>query len=122
MYFIQGTATAYTAPAGSLTGDGKWAVTPGATAPYTTRAVVYRPADARAFNGTVIVEWMNVSGTTDANPDWTLTHNELIREGFAWVGVSAQAASIWASVNSPPSTYTDPPPEDRKSTRLNSSH
>ena len=23
----------------------------------------------------------------DAGPDWTLTHNELIRDGFAWVGV-----------------------------------
>ena len=96
-YQIQGTATAYTAPGGSLTGDGKWAVTPGATAPYTTRAVVYRPTDARAFNGTVIVEWMNVSGTTDANPDWTLTHTELVRKGYVWVGVSAQAVGLNAT-------------------------
>src|SRR3954465_10614378 len=28
-YLLQGTATAYTAPAGSLTSDGKWTVTPG---------------------------------------------------------------------------------------------
>ena len=96
-YQVQGTATAYTAPVGSLTSDGKWAVTPGATAPYTTRAVVYRPTDARAFNGTVIVEWMNVSGTTDANPDWTLTHNELVRKGYVWVGVSAQAVGLNAT-------------------------
>ena len=72
-------------------------MTPGATAPYTTRAVVYRPTDARAFNGTVIVEWMNVSGTTDANPDWTLTHNELVRKGYVWVGVSAQAVGLNAT-------------------------
>ena len=62
--------------------------------PYKTRAVVYRPIDPKKFNGTVIVEWLNVSGGLDANPDWTLTHNELIRDGFAWVGVSAQAVGV----------------------------
>jgi hypothetical protein len=39
----------------------------------------------------VVVEWLNVSGGLDADPDWTQTRNELIRDGFAWVGVSAQA-------------------------------
>ena len=42
----------------------------------------------------MIVEWLNVSGRVDANPDWTQTHNELIRDGFAWVGVSAQAVGL----------------------------
>src|SRR6185312_1859012 len=50
--------------------------------------------DPQKFDGTVIVEWLNVSGGVDANPDWTLTHNELIRDGFAWVGVSAQAIGV----------------------------
>jgi hypothetical protein len=103
-YLLQGTATAYT-PTAPLTSDGKWTVAPGATAPYTTRAVVYRPTDARAFNGTVIVEWLNVSGTTDANPDWTLTHNELVRDGFAWVGVSAQAVGLNATKAVDPVRY-----------------
>ena len=67
--------------------------------------VVYRPTDARAFNGTVIVEWMNVSGTTDANPDWTLTHNELVREGYVWVGVSAQAVGLNATKGVDPVRY-----------------
>jgi len=35
-------------------------------ADYTTRIVVCRPADDAAFNGTVIVEWLNVSGGIDA--------------------------------------------------------
>ena len=69
-------------------------VPPIPTAPYTRREVVYRPTDPKKFNGTVIVEWLNVSGPVDANPDWTLTHNELIRDGFAWVGVSAQAVGV----------------------------
>jgi len=82
-----------------LTTDGKWTVAPGtvppsAPAPYTTRVVVYRPIDPKKFNGTVIVEWLNVSGLVDADPDWTQTHNELIRDGFAWVGVSAQAVGL----------------------------
>src|SRR5437870_5067682 len=64
------------------------------TAPYTTRAVVMRPINRRRFNGTVVVEWLNVSGGADAGPDWMLGHNELVREGFAWVGVSAQRVGV----------------------------
>ena len=92
-YFISGTATAYT-NTGDLGLDGKWTVTPASTAPYKTRIVVYRPSDARKFNGTVVVEWLNVSGGLDAGPDWTLGHVELIRDGFAWVGVSAQFVGV----------------------------
>jgi hypothetical protein len=95
-YFVSGTASTYTS-AGPLTTDGKWTVTPGVTAPYTTRVIVRRPVNAAKFNGTVIVEWLNVSGTVDAGPDWTLTHNELVRDGFAWVGVSAQQAGVTAA-------------------------
>src|ERR1019366_6502587 len=51
-----------------------------------------RPADPARFNGTVVVEWLNVSAGGDAAPEWIFSHNELIRDGFAWVGVSAQAA------------------------------
>jgi hypothetical protein len=97
-HFLQGTATAYhsTAP---LTSNGKWSVAAGTVppsdpAPYKTRVVVYRPINPKKFNGTVIVEWLNVSGRIDADPDWTQTHNELVRDGFAWVGVSAQAAGV----------------------------
>src|SRR5262245_56882917 len=60
-YFLQGTASAYTSAA-PLTPDGKWAVTPSSTAPYVTRVVVNRPIKPKDFNGTVIVEWLNVSG------------------------------------------------------------
>src|SRR5262249_2308923 len=83
-YFINATATAYAPNPGPLASDGKWTIAPSTTADYKTRVVVFRPSDAAKFNGTVIVEWLNVSGQVDANPDWTMTHNELIREGFAW--------------------------------------
>jgi hypothetical protein len=95
-YFVSGTASSYTS-ATPLTTNGKWTVTPAATAPYTTRVAVRRPIDPTKFNGTVIVEWLNVSGAVDAGPEWTLTHNELIRDGFAWVGVSAQQAGVNAA-------------------------
>ena len=93
-YVLSGTATAYAPGPEPLASDGMWTVAPASTAPYTTRVVVFRPKQASKFNGSVVVEWLNVSGLVDANPDWTMTHNELIREGFAWVGVSAQTAGI----------------------------
>ena len=92
-YFISGTATAYT-NVGPLSNDGQWTVTPGDTAAYKTRILVYRPIDPEKFNGTVVVEWLNVSGGLDAAPDWISAHTELIREGCAWVGVSAQYVGV----------------------------
>jgi hypothetical protein len=92
-YFISGTATAYT-NVGALGTDGLWTVAPGETAQYKTRILVYRPIDAKTFNGTVVVEWLNVSGGLDAAPDWLSAHTELIRSGYAWVGVSAQRTGV----------------------------
>jgi hypothetical protein len=92
-FFLSGMATAY-APTSALTSDGKWSVTETTEAPYKTRIVVDRPVSARHFNGTVLVEWLNVTGGADASPDWVHGHDELIREGYAWVGVSAQAVGL----------------------------
>jgi len=103
-FVLSGTANAYTS-ATPLTGDGKWTATTGATAPYVTRVVVYRPKKAKDFNGTAVVEWLNVSGGVDANPDWMQTHNQLIRDGYAWVGVSAQAVGLNATKTSDPVRY-----------------
>ncbi len=92
-YFISGTATGYTS-ASPLTPDGKWTATPASTAPYKTRILVYKPTNPRKFNGTVMVEWLNVSGGLDAAPDWVQAHTALIRAGIAWVGVSAQIVGV----------------------------
>lgn len=94
-FFLTGIASAYRA-AGPLGADGRWRAEPDATAPYKTRIVVYRPADAARFSGTVVVEWLNVSGGLDAAPDWITLHTELTRSGAAWVGVSAQYVGIEA--------------------------
>ena len=92
-YFLSGEATSYTSTA-PLSEDGQWDVSTDATAPYTTRVVVRRPSDPDTFDGTVVVEWLNVSGGLDASPDWSYTHNEIIRSGSTWIGVSAQRAGI----------------------------
>jgi hypothetical protein len=103
-FFLSGTASAYTA-AQPLGSDGRWNVEPGAQAPYTTRVIVHRPVDPRRFNGTVFVEWLNVSIGTDVGVDWGFGHNELIRRGFAWVGVSAQAVGVNAAKAADPARY-----------------
>jgi hypothetical protein len=92
-FFISGTASSYTL-AGAPTSDGVWNVRPAATAPFTTRIVVVRPTDPKKFNGTVVVEWLNVSGGVDAGVDWNTTHREITRNGYAYVAVSAQKVGI----------------------------
>ena len=92
-YFVSGTASAYT-NVGPLGSDGLWTVAPGETAPYKTRILVYRPIKRVKFNGTVIVDWLNVSGGLDAAPDWIMSHTELTRRGYAWVGLSAQFVGV----------------------------
>jgi hypothetical protein len=102
-FFLEGTASAYApAPGSTLGSDGRWTVQPSSPAPYTTRVVVNRPIDDSDFNGTVVVEWLNVSGGSDASPDWMHAHVELIRRGYAWVGVSAQAVGVNALKGGPP--------------------
>ena len=92
-YFFAGTATAYdwvTPP----TEDGAWSVKPTTTATYKTRMLVRRPTDPTKFNGTVIVEWFNDTGGVDADPEFGFAHVELLRSGFGYVGVSAQAQGV----------------------------
>jgi hypothetical protein len=92
-FFISGRATSYRL-AGEAGADGRWAVTPARTSPYVTRVVVVRPTDPRKFNGSVVVEWLNVSAGSDGAVAWNEMHRELIRDGFAYVGVSAQQAGV----------------------------
>lgn len=92
-YLVTGVASSYRL-VGERTADGRWRAEVDATAPYRTRLVVRRPADAAAFSGTVLVEWLNVSAGLDASPDWSYLHRHLVRRGDAWAGVSAQKAGI----------------------------
>ncbi|MBW8752974.1 MAG: hypothetical protein JF595_02305, partial [Sphingomonadales bacterium] len=92
-YFVSGTATSYGLP-GPAEASGVWNAVPAATAPYTTRIVVIRPSDAAKFNGTVLVEWFNVTAGQDTPADWMVAHREMLRRGYAYVGVSAQKVGV----------------------------
>lgn len=92
-FFISGTARSYL-PVGELSSDGQWLVQENDQAEYMTRITVKRPIDPADFNGTVVVEWNNVSGNTDAPAEWNFAHTEFTREGYAWIGVSAQRKGI----------------------------
>jgi hypothetical protein len=92
-FFTTGTASSY-APVTELGPDGRWDVTPSGTADYTTRIVVLTPAHRARFNGTVLVEWLNVSGGIDAPAVWMMAHREILRAGYAYVAVSAQKVGV----------------------------
>jgi hypothetical protein len=95
-YFISGTACRYS-------GVGVGTATTGTCGfPYQTRIVVRRPASAAAFNGTVIAEWQNVTAQYDVDHYWLESSEHLMREGYAWVGISAQRAGIQPQTGVPP--------------------
>lgn len=87
-YFIAGEANRYSTPeleTGEVVDSGH---------PYRTRLIVRRPEDSAEFNGIVIVEWINVTGGTDKDIDWWQSGEHLMRNGYAYVGVSAQQMGI----------------------------
>src|SRR5690349_16409598 len=81
-FFVSGTAASYAGE--GARGD----------AEYTTRVVVYTPTDTTKFNGTVLVEWLNVSGGIDTPAVWMMAHREIARVGYAYVAVSAQKVGV----------------------------
>jgi alpha/beta hydrolase family protein len=101
-YFFSGTAAAFK-PSGPLGIDGEWKVASDATAAYKVRMLVRRPADSKTFNGIVVVEWLNVTANLEGAADFMQMQEELLRQGYGWVGVGAQAAGV----NSPRSGLKD---------------
>jgi hypothetical protein len=97
-FFISGSASSYDSAA-EPSPDGRWSVTPSDAADFTTRIVVLTPEDATRFNGTVLVEWLNVSGGIDAPAVWMMAHREIVRAGYAYVAVSAQRVGVDGGVS-----------------------
>jgi len=91
-FFISGTARTYDVPRDQMSN----AIPSDATHPFKTRIVVRRPASAAKFNGTVIVEWTNVSEGFDNEVEWFHSGEHFVRSGYAWVGVSAQNVGVAA--------------------------
>jgi hypothetical protein len=95
-YFFEGTASRFDIPV-NLT----YANTPTATAnvigtglPYRTRLIVRRPASPMIFNGTVFMEWQNVTFGYDIDAGWLQSSEHIIRRGYAWIAVSAQRVAV----------------------------
>ena len=91
-FFLAGDAKRYTLAEGSeYSFDGGWVARERDTSPFRTRLLVRRPADSARFNGTVIVNWNNVSIGHESLPGMSA---ELLEAGFAWVGASVQRVSV----------------------------
>ena len=65
-----------------------------ADVPYTTRVLVRRPKDRAKFSGRVIVEMLNPSNLMDLNIGWAIHHDEIVRSGDAWVGITAKPVAV----------------------------
>jgi hypothetical protein len=88
-FFFDGKANTYTTPE-----FGKNAEITASGIPYRSRLLVRRPAQASRFNGVVLVEWVNVTNGYDTDVLWLYQKEFLIREGYAWVGVSVQDGGV----------------------------
>jgi hypothetical protein len=87
-FFIEGTANQYKTPSratGTIIDTNH---------PYKTRILVRRPADRAKFEGTVFVEWSNVTNATDSDNDWHQVYAHVLRSGYAWVLVAAQRQAV----------------------------
>jgi len=98
-FFFDGTANRYdaAAPSGGVGNAARCSpianiVTP--NVPYRSRLRVIRPTDPAKFNGTVIVEWTNVTNGFDTPVWWLKPKAFYLREGYAYVEVSAQNAGL----------------------------
>ncbi len=87
-FFISGDANVYEWPA-----RGQLSVRT-ADAPYTTRVLVRRPANRADFSGNVVVELLNPSNLFDLNIGWAISHEQMLRNGDAWVGITAKPISV----------------------------
>lgn len=94
-FYLTGTADAY-ATDGTLLGS---------DVPYRTRIVVRRPVSAEKFNGTVLMEWQNVTAGYDLDALWDSDH--VMRSGYAWIGVSAQRVGVNQLRDWSPTRYGD---------------
>jgi hypothetical protein len=98
-YFVSGTANVYEWPAPGP------AVVRTPDAPYTTRILVRRPARAATFSGNVIVEMLNPSNLFDLNIGWAVAGKQFVRNGDAWVGITAKPVSVVTLKNFDPQRY-----------------
>src|SRR3546814_14264742 len=89
-YLLSGAAARY-AVIGAQTPDGRWTLKPGERRPFATRLLVRRPRDLKRFNGTLLVEWLNVSLGFDVS----FLEGPGLYDGFVYVGVTSQYGGVF---------------------------
>jgi alpha/beta hydrolase family protein len=86
-FLVTGTANVY-----NWAADGTLSVkTP--NAPYGTRILVRRPADASRFSGNVVVEPLNAVRRIDWSWMWGYIDDQILQSGDAWVGITMPGSS-----------------------------
>ena len=101
-FYLQGTATRYDVPripAGAAPATSSAGIL--STHPYKTRMIVRRPMAQKDFNGIVLVEWLNVTSGYNLDALWLTSYAHILREGYAYVGVSVQRAGIHGLASAP---------------------
>jgi hypothetical protein len=98
-FFVSGTANVY-----EWDEDGNpYIRTP--DAPYETRIIVRRPAKVNKFSGTVWIEPFNPTLAIDLDRMWQLHYEQIIRDGDAWVGITAKPIAMVALQTFDPVRY-----------------
>ena len=93
-FLMSGSANVYR-QSGIWGSNGQWNVAVSqANVPYTTRLLVRYPTNPAKFNGTVVVEWLNDTTGGDQDPIWSEIYNEALNQGYAYIGVTAQATGV----------------------------
>ena len=71
-------------------------VQPAPEGTYRSRFIVRMPSDPTKFNGRVLVEMMNTTALVDLDIAWQQAQDYLMRDGWAYVGVTVQQTGIRA--------------------------
>lgn len=74
--------------------------------PFKTRIVVRRPAAPAKANGAVIAEWNNVTSTQDVEFNWFGDPYFLLKNGYTFVGVTAQSIGVNSLKSFDPARYS----------------
>src|SRR5262249_14352041 len=86
------------APGTEASEDGRWETIEVGSVPYRTRFLALRPADRGRGNGTLVVNWNNVSGGVDLVG---LDEHEFFDSGYAMLAVTTQAVGVHGYTSAP---------------------
>jgi hypothetical protein len=98
-FFLEGHALTYQAVPGAEWGrDGQWRAEAKGEIPFRTRFLVYRPRDPKAFNGTVVVCWNNVTAGYEL---FNGESSETLEGGYAYIAASVQRVGVHGFQSNP---------------------